>query len=641
MKLGSVIIQNFRSIESCNFSLASGVVAFVGGNESGKSNVLQAISRFLNRDNFKDEDKYQLADTDIFIEIEFVNLTEGEKEKLKLLTNKPSDKLILRRIAEKYEVVFPNIPLPEEIVEEKDKPPETEVEPDKSAETADQSSVTASVNEHEANPESQETNIPVTDEDNVNQESHQGTQLTQEQIKVEILKMMPSAELISTVQDLIVGDNFLIDDLFPTSQRKQEQTPEMKGRAETLRSLLQLGGISDADLREKNSSIRSLKLTKGAARVAQILSKSWHQENIQMNMNSDKENLVILFRDGKNIPDDQKDDPTKWIWTLPNDRSDGFRWYVTFYVRYLFRIRQSDNVIFLIDDAGSPLNKKGQEDLLSEFMNIANDEKNYQIIYVTHSKYMVNWDIRNQIKAVIKKEGGGTVVEDMWWEKFSKNELPAPLDELGVTWAEDFLKHNNLIVEGYVDTYLLHELSIMFSGKIPKDPFKGYKILPAGGIDSEIALGTLCKAHSKKVFLLFDSDMPGISGKTKASRLQLKAGDIKTLSHSQDFTIITIEDFLPKDAYLAAANSVGKKEFAERWPDMSRLQGIRLVGIAQALINRLGNEGLDEANAKEFIRIFKYDIAKQCVANIKIESYTDEQLNSVINFFRALNRKLE
>ena len=89
MKIKKIEIQNFKSIDRMEFELEkvgnSYTTIFVGINESGKSNILQALSyfnkptgkfNFLNLCNQKNEDaKY----VDLFFHIEFENHTSYRK----------------------------------------------------------------------------------------------------------------------------------------------------------------------------------------------------------------------------------------------------------------------------------------------------------------------------------------------------------------------------------------------------------------------------------------------------------------------------------------------------------------------------------------------------------------------------------
>ena len=625
MKIGKVKINNFRSILETEFNLPQGVAALAGGNESGKSNVLLALAKFLNLTDFDDSDKYQLSDVGPSMEITFTSFTPKELGKLKKLLNREEiDNLVVKRTDNSYEIISPVI---EELTEE-----EEQEEQQLNEEDEDENIAADEVSQaDEGVPES------VTDES--------PKSLSKKEIQEEVIKLIPDAELIRSVESLIEGGNILINEIFAGEVRKEKMSKEKLEKMKTVRSLLEIGEITKKDVREKDLTKRTLILQKGAARAAKKLRASWTQEDVKMKIIADQKYLVICFRDGKNRPKDKEDD-TKWIWTLPEDRSTGFRWYVTFYVRYLTQLEKSKNVVFLIDDAGASLNKIAQEDLLKEFSKYANERTNAQIVYATHSKYMVKWDFRNNIRLARKDAGRGTKIIEMWWGKYSPNELPSPLNELGVSWSDDFLEHDNLIVEGYSDVYLLHHLPGKFAEEVSQDPYHGFKVLHAGAASLEVELGKLCKANRKRAFLFFDSDGPGQKYKGDAEEIKedekLDCEEIKGLIEENiSYNVVTIEDLLPRERYIEALNPMGGKHFGDTWQKISRLQQVDNLGIGKATNLRLKQMGIVREERKSFIRTSKYNILKQAVNLTSKKDYNESQLKAVVSFFSNLKKRLE
>lgn len=627
MKIGHVDIYNFRSISKTSFDLSDGVTALAGGNESGKSNVLSAIDKFLNKKDFETSDKYQLTDENPYIEISFGHFTEDELEKLKTLFKIDEiDKISIGRRGNSYELVFPQLSKPEDASESFD--------------------VENTEDKDETQPQKEEVEKQIAVENNNGKEVENEKVLTSEEITKEILNLIPESGLIRSVESLIDGKNIPISDIYPTSVQDLEIKKDniKHEKLETIRALLSLGGITEEIVKNQDLSARSLLLQTSAAKIAKRLRDSWTQEDIKMKIEADQSSLVIEFRDGKNRPEDKEDD-TKWIWTLPEDRSTGFRWYVTFYVRYLTKLESSKNVVFLIDDAGAPLNKVAQEDLLNEFFKKANEKTDVQIIYSTHSKYMVNWDFRKNIRMIIKEHGEGTKVSEMWWNKYSPSERPAPLDEMGVTWADDFLKSHNLIVEGMIDVYLLHQLPFNLIDLADQDPYVGFKIVPAGMASLEKDLALLCKVNERKSFLLFDSDPKGSEECRKARSISEKGlvgcSQIKSLvGNNSTYKVITIEDLLPSQKYVEAFNTVASDHFKDRWSNIKNL-GVISGGIEKLVFDRLQVMGMTDDEIKDIKKSLKFNIVKYAVDNTVLEDYNNpSQLKAVQSFFKNLKKRL-
>ena len=617
MKINRVYIKNFRSIKETDFSLAPGVTALAGGNESGKSNVLLAINKFLNLETFMDTDQYQLSDNPPEIEMTFNNFAQEENEKLKTLFGKKSlDKLIVRRVGEVYTVVDPQLPTENQDPSLSPVPGIKEATP----ESTDPSQMQEPTKK-----------IPSNDE-----------------IIQEIRQLIPSAELIRSVEYLIEGNNIPISDIYATDEEIEKKDIQTQERISTLKAILDLGGITESDVREPDLAKRSLTLQRGAAKVAKRLRESWRQEYIMMGIVADQAHLHIWFMDGKNRPrgKDSMDD-TKWIRTLPENRSTGFRWYITFYVRYLAALDKSENLCVLIDDAGAPLNKIAQEDLLDEFSKYANENSGTQILYTTHSKYMVKWDFRDHIRLATKENGEGTKVVEMWWRQYSPRELPAPLDELGVTWSDDFLQYDNLIVEGYSDVYLLHHLPINLVDMGLDDSYSGFKILNAGKASVEKDVGLLCKINERRAFLLFDSDGPGKQYEQEAELIKeehlLDCDHIKNLiGAGLTYNVFTIEDLIPRKNFIDALNNVCRKNFGEKWAEIVILQQIDELGIVEATINRMIQNGFNQEETEKFKLVLKFDVIKEAVDSVILTSYdNEEQLKAMQILFIKLNERLK
>ena len=83
MKLKSVQIRGFRSIENVNLSLEGrGHKILVGKNESGKSNILDALNLMSSNGRFEAKDKKELFEELPFVSFRF-NLEEHEINKVK------------------------------------------------------------------------------------------------------------------------------------------------------------------------------------------------------------------------------------------------------------------------------------------------------------------------------------------------------------------------------------------------------------------------------------------------------------------------------------------------------------------------------------------------------------------------------
>ena len=156
---------------------------------------------------------------------------------------------------------------------------------------------------------------------------------------------------------------------------------------------------------------------------------------------------------------------TKHRVTLPlKNRSKGFIWFFSFLV-WFSRIENQKNVIILLDEPGLNLHAEAQNDLLRYI-----DEKlspNYQVVYTTHSPFMVDSSKLHEVRTVYESNDmkTGSIISDALDEK-DKATLFLLQAALGYDIAQNlYISQKNLLVEGVSDLVFLTLISekIMFS----------------------------------------------------------------------------------------------------------------------------------------------------------------------------------
>lgn len=132
--------------------------------------------------------------------------------------------------------------------------------------------------------------------------------------------------------------------------------------------------------------------------------------------------------------------------SLPlNQRSKGFNWFFSFIV-WFSKIQNDDNstYILLLDEPGLNLHASAQKDLLNFIEDLS---KNYQVIYTTHSPFLVDSKNLHRVRTVYEGEEGSKI-SDSIQEKDSNTLFPLQA-ALGYNIAQNlFVAENNLLVEG-------------------------------------------------------------------------------------------------------------------------------------------------------------------------------------------------
>ncbi|MCR4438499.1 MAG: AAA family ATPase [bacterium] len=169
---------------------------------------------------------------------------------------------------------------------------------------------------------------------------------------------------------------------------------ENKSGFTTERNLLKVAGLEDLSLAFEDSS-RGRRAREEAGRaLTEQVRRVWSQEpSIEVKLNVNRDVLYI----------DVTDDST--VFDTPQSRSLGFRWYLSFYVNFMaqsFEGRANEH-IFLLEEPGIHLHPAGQKDLVKVIEDLS--AKN-QLIYTTHSPFMINRQHPERVLLVTKDKDG-------------------------------------------------------------------------------------------------------------------------------------------------------------------------------------------------------------------------------------------
>lgn len=190
--------------------------------------------------------------------------------------------------------------------------------------------------------------------------------------------------------------------------------------------------------------------------------------------------------------------------TLPfSARSKGFTWFVSFLV--WFKKLQEDNtqnVIILLDEPGLNLHAKAQEDLLKFIRDLAKD---YQVIYTTHSPFMIGSDELNKVRTIKFDEVKGSVIMDSIQQKDPNTLFPLQA-ALGYDIAQNlFISSKNLVVEGIADLVYLNYMSSILKELGREYLDDSITIVPVGGADKVSSFISLLRGNDLKVVCLLDT----------------------------------------------------------------------------------------------------------------------------------------
>lgn len=237
-------------------------------------------------------------------------------------------------------------------------------------------------------------------------------------------------------------------------------------------------GTDDRD-KEKHKDDINIKLNKD-------YEKFWTQDVSNLSVNWDSEHLYFWI----------KEDGYPYE---PSLRSKGRQWHLAFYVKVSARANEKIPNIILIDEPGLFLHAKAQEDILGKLEDSA---KEVQLIFSTHSPYLLEADKLNRVRLVHRSKKSGTEIENKVHALADKETLTPILTAIGLELNAGISaldKVNNVVVEGPSDVYYLNSFKKILNKS-------SVNFIFGGGCGNMPYVGTILHGWGGKVIYLYDND---------------------------------------------------------------------------------------------------------------------------------------
>lgn len=289
------------------------------------------------------------------------------------------------------------------------------------------------------------------------------------------------------------------------SIQKLEKSQLEDSEYKTAKALFELSDINTKELIEAEDFedfVAELEATE--AIISDELFKYW----------STNSNLNITFRIDKRIETDQQNNKRiaehildirvkgKNVSLPLRNRSKGFNWFFSFLVWFKKIQEDADNqYILLLDEPGLNLHASAQADLLRFLEDLS---ENYQILYSTHSPFMIQPGKLNRVRTVLETDNG-SVISDSIQEKDPKTLFPLQA-ALGYDIAQNlFVSNKNLLVEGVSDLIILTSISGILESNNRKFLNPDVTIVPTGGLEKVATFISLLRGSKLEIACLLDS----------------------------------------------------------------------------------------------------------------------------------------
>lgn len=297
---------------------------------------------------------------------------------------------------------------------------------------------------------------------------------------------------------------------------------------------------------ERRLTERKRALQTAGARLTAEIRRVWNDDSLTLRLDVDGQYLQTLVEDELGIPVEL------------DQRSEGFRWLVSFFV--VFHAQAKDdlrNAILLLDEPGLSLHALKQQEFRKTVSALAEGN---QIIYTTHSPFMVGADELDLVRVVeMVDRKVGTKVHTRLAVDDPKSIYPLQA-ALGYDLAQSMFTHQrNLVVEGITDLLIIEALNAAFSSEGGAAIDADIAIVPAGSASKVVYYSTILTSQSLKVAALLDSDSAGDQAAEQEALWQLLSTKriLRTGDHIAEVQRAEIEDLLRHTLAQIARDELG------------------------------------------------------------------------------------
>ncbi|TSC61611.1 MAG: hypothetical protein Athens041674_703 [Parcubacteria group bacterium Athens0416_74] len=267
-------------------------------------------------------------------------------------------------------------------------------------------------------------------------------------------------------------------------------------------------------------------------------------------------------------------------------RSDGFKRFVAFLLTVSAKSKTGDllNAVLLIDEPDSGLHPSGARCLRDELISIS---KNNHVVFSTHSIFMIDrFNIGRHV--IVKKNKEITTLEDATEGNVVSEEVL--FNALNYT-AFEHLQSKNILFEGWFDK----QLCSVATKTHEKSFFSKLGLCHAVGVKSYKWFVPILELAERNAVIISDSDVSAKQAQAEYKKLHYKT-EWLTYADFGGATAKTGEDFLKKSYLVSTLEDVTRGKGKEIILTESDLPNDNRI---QAVSSKLITNGYTDAEAKE------------------------------------------
>lgn len=370
---------------------------------------------------------------------------------------------------------------------------------------------------------------------------------------------------------------------------------------------------------------RAILLNSASTDLTRKFREWWKQGNYVFRFQADGEFFKIWVSDDKRPEEIELE-----------RRSTGLQWFLSFFLIFLVESQEAHKgAILLLDEAGQSLHPLAQKDLIAFFDNLA---KTNQLIYTTHSPFLVDTSNIDRAKVVYSDDNGLTVVSSDLRaadDKLNEKSIYAVHAALGLSVSDILLQGcQPIIVEGPSDQHYFNAIKLYLIRNKKYAPNMELVFMPSGGVRGVAGVVSIVSGKNGELpLVILDADGSGKSAKNKlqSGLYQNNANAVIDIGEFLDFNNGEVEDLIPPAFMIRQINRLFRDAEDEDFEDF--------FVAGQAILPQV------EAFGKKYNialpKGWKVDVArgvKQQIQKAKPDAIPSEYLKKWETLFNKFNR---
>lgn len=314
-------------------------------------------------------------------------------------------------------------------------------------------------------------------------------------------------------------------------------------------------------------------------------------------------------------------------------RSTGLQWFLSFYLVFLVESQEAHKgAILLLDEAGLSLHPLAQRDLIAFFDNLATTN---QIIYTTHSPFLVDTSNIDRAKVVYSDQDGLTVVSSNLRasdDKLNEKSIYAVHAALGLSVSDILLQGcQPIIVEGPSDQNYLNAIKLYLIRNQKFSPNMEIVFIPSGGVRGVPGVVSIVSGKNGELpIVILDSDQSGKEAKKKLLSGLYQASPEKVIEVAEFSAIenCEFEDIIPFDLM--------KRQLDRLFRDVEDEDIFDVISENEAIIPQI--ERFAKNHNMELGKGWKVDLSRSVKQQLlKSKSIVSDYIEKWIQLFEKFN----